>query len=324
MSARRTTAVFTALMLTLGAGVASAADAAAAPGTTGAPAAQGADSSVAAASAVDDDLAAFYARRVESLTRDDGWLTLVGLLWLKPGDNTFGRGKRNQLVLDHAALPDRAGTFHVRDGRVTFTAARGAGITVAGQPVTTVELANDRTGHPTLLEKGSLQLYVIERAGELLVRARDRSSPRLQKFAGLQHFPASPSWRIEARFEPYEPVRRIPIMNVLGFEDQMVSPGAIVFTRDGREYRLDAVVTKPTDTELFVMFADATTGHETYGAGRFLYTPLPKDGRVTIDFNRAINPPCAFNVFATCPLPPQQNRLSLRVDAGELKYAGEH
>jgi uncharacterized protein (DUF1684 family) len=113
-------------------------------------------------------------------------------------------------------------------------------------------------------------------------------------------------------------------MNVLGYEDLMPSPGAIVFTKDGRELRLDAVQLQPTDPELFVMFADATTGHETYGAGRFLYVPLPKDGRVAVDFNRAINPPCAFNVFATCPLPPEQNRLPIRVEAGELKYAGEH
>jgi uncharacterized protein (DUF1684 family) len=274
--------------------------------------------------APDADLAAFRAEREASLTRDDGWLTLVGLLWLKPGDNTFGRGKRNQLVLDHPSLPERAGTFRVVDDRVTFTAARGAGITVGGKPVTTLDVVDDHPGPATLFERGSLQFYVIERAGHLLIRARDRESPRVRGFVGLQYFPVSAEWRFDARFEPYEPVHRIPIMNVLGYEDLMTSPGAIVFTKDGHEFRLDAIHVNPSAKELSVMFADATTGHETYGAGRFLFIPLPKDGHVVVDFNRAINPPCAFNVFATCPLPPAQNRLAVRVEAGELKYAGEH
>lgn len=283
-----------------------------------------APSSTGATAAPDADLAAFRAERVASLKGDEGWLTLVGLLWLKPGDNTFGRGERNSLVLDDPALPERAGTFRVHDGRVTFTAARGAHVTVDGKPVATIEIAHDHPGPATMLECGPVQFHVIERAGRLLVRARDPQSPRVRAFAGLEYFPVSSEWRFDARFEPYEPVHRIPIMNVLGYEDLMTSPGAIVFTKDGREFRLDAIRVRPTSPELFVMFADGTTGHETYGAGRFLFTPLPKDGHVAVDFNRSINPPCAFNMFATCPLPPAQNRLAVRVEAGELKYAGEH
>jgi uncharacterized protein (DUF1684 family) len=197
-------------------------------------------------------------------------------------------------------------------------------VRVAGAPVRTVALASDRGGAPTLLERGPLQFYVIERAGRLAVRVRDRASPRRSEFAGLEYFPPAGDWLVPARFEPHVPARTIPIMNVLGYEDTMVSPGALVFEKDGREWRLDAILERPEATELFVMFADATTGRETYGAGRFLYTALPRDGRVSLDFNRAYNPPCAFNLFATCPLPPEQNRLALRIDAGELKYAGEH
>lgn len=269
-------------------------------------------------------LAAWRAERVARLTAEDGWLTLVGLLWLQPGENTFGRGAGNSLVLDHPALPARAGTFRVRGDAIAFSAHPGADVRVAGAPVRTVELASDRGGTPTVLERGPLQFFVIERAGRLAVRVRDRENPRRGEFAGLEYFPAAGDWIVPARFEPHTPARTIPIMNVLGYEDPMVSPGALVFEKDGREWRLDAILERPEATELFVMFADATTGRETYGAGRFLYTALPRDGRVSLDFNRAYSPPCAFNLFATCPLPPEQNRLALRIDAGELKYAGEH
>jgi uncharacterized protein (DUF1684 family) len=114
-------------------------------------------------------------------------------------------------------------------------------------------------------------------------------------------------------------------VNILGMEEEAQSPGAVVFSKDGREWRLDTVLETPGDKELFIMFADSTSGHETYGAGRFLYIPLPQGQTALVDFNKAFNPPCALNDFATCPLPPSQNRLKLRVDAGEKKYAGpEH
>ena len=120
----------------------------------------------------------------------------------------------------------------------------------------------------------------------------------------------------------YQPAHHIKIMNILGMEQDMESPGALVFSKDGRDWRLDAVLEQPGDTELFVMFADATSGHETYGAGRFLRVPLPAGDTVRVDFNKAYNPPCALNDFATCPLPPSQNRLRLRIEAGEKTYAG--
>jgi uncharacterized protein (DUF1684 family) len=269
-------------------------------------------------------LATWRAGRVAALTGEDGWLTLVGLLWLQPGANTFGRDAGNALVLDHPALPALAGTFRVTDRSVSFTAADGADVRVAGAPVTTLELASDRSGAPTLLERGPLRLHVIERAGRLAVRVRDRDNPLRREFAGLQYFPATPGWIVDARFEPYTPARKIPIMNVLGYEEDMLAPGALVFDKDGREWRLDAVLERADASELLLMFADGTTGRETYGAGRFLQAALPRDGRVTLDFNRAYSPPCAFNLFATCPLPPAQNRLGLRIEAGELKYAGQH
>jgi uncharacterized protein (DUF1684 family) len=262
------------------------------------------------------------ARRVEGLTGDDGWLTLAGLFWLKQGDNSFGRGAGNLLMLDNPALPDTAGSFLVTGQRVRFVARPGAGVTHEGEPVSSLDMAADTTGKPTVLARGALRFFVIERAGNLGVRVRDLDNPHRLQFRGLSYFPVSTAWVITARFEPYRPAHRLRIVNILGMQEDAESPGALVFIKNGREWRLDTILEQPGDKELFVMFADRTSGHETYGAGRFLYAPLPAGDTVRVDFNEAYNPPCALNDFATCPLPPWQNRLKLRVDAGEKTYAG--
>ena len=261
-------------------------------------------------------------QRIESLTSDSGWLTLVALFWLKDGGNTFGRDPGNSLALDNLALAATAGTFEVSQHTVRFIADPQGGVTYAGQPVQTLALQSDASATPTVLASGTLRFFVIERAGNLGVRVRDLNNPHRRQFLGLSYFPVSTDWVFSARFEPYEPARRIRIVNILGMEQELVSPGAVIFNKDGREWRLDAVLEQPGDQELFIMFADATSGHETYGAGRFLYVPLPSGGRVQLDFNKAYNPPCALNDFATCPLPPPQNRLQLPIAAGEKTYAG--
>jgi uncharacterized protein (DUF1684 family) len=262
------------------------------------------------------------AQRLEALTSDSGWLTLTGLFWLREGENSFGRAAGNTLVLDHPALAEHCGTFIMSGHAVRFIAAPGSGVTHQGQPVSSLELAADTSGHPTELASGPLRFFVIERAGNLGVRVRDLDNPHRTSFQGLSYFPVSTAWVFDARFERYLPARRITIINILGMEQEYESPGAVVFVKDGREWRLDTVLEAPGDRELFIMFADATSGHETYGAGRFLYVPLPSGGRTRLDFNKAYNPPCALNDFATCPLPPQQNHLKLRVEAGEKTYVG--
>src|SRR5215469_7736821 len=262
------------------------------------------------------------AQRVTALTSDDGWLTLAGLFWLKDGDNSFGRAAGNTLVLDNPALAEHCGTFILSGHRVRFSVASEGGVTHDGQPVSSLELSADTSGNPTVLASGPLRFFVIERAGHLGVRVRDLNNPHRTGFQGLSYFPVSTDWVFEARFEPYQPARHIRIINILGMEQEYESPGAVVFVKDGREWRLDAVLEEPGDRELFIMFADATSSHETYGGGRFLYVPLPSAGRTRLDFNKAYNPPCALNDFATCPLPPLQNRLKLRVEAGEKTYAG--
>jgi uncharacterized protein len=267
-------------------------------------------------------VAAWREQRRNSLTSDTGWLTLAGLFWLKEGENSFGRAAANALRLDNPSLADTAGSFDLTGHKVRFTARPQSGVTHDGAPVTSLELASDASGEPTVLASGALRFFVIERAGNLGVRVRDLENPRRRQFGGLSYFPVSTGWVFDARFVPYEPVRHIRIVNILGMEEEDVSPGAVVFSHEGHEYRLDSVLEQPGDKELFIMFADATSGHETYGGGRFLYVPLPANGSTRLDFNKAYNPPCALNDFATCPLPPPQNRLTLRIDAGEKVYAG--
>jgi hypothetical protein len=257
------------------------------------------------------------AERVAELTNDTGWLNLVGLFWLAEGPNTFGRAPANTLVLDNPGLAPTAGTFVLANGHVTFTANPNSGITHGGQPVTSIDLVSDAKESPTVVSSGPLRFFVIERAGKVGVRVRDVDR---RNFHGLKYFPIDAAWALEARFEPYDPQKHITIVNVLGLEEDMVSPGALVFTRHGKEARLDAMLESPNSTDLFVMFADTTSGHETYGAGRFIHVPFATNGKTSIDFNEAYNPPCAFNNFATCPLPPSQNRLALKVTAGEKTY----
>lgn len=264
---------------------------------------------------------AWRAQRARSLTSDNGWLTLAGLFWLKPGNNSFGRDPGNALQLSNPALAAHAGTFVLSGKEVRFEAAPDGRVTHDGQAVGSLALQSDAAGEPTLLASGPLRFFVIERAGNLGVRVRDLNNPHRREFRGLDYFPVSGGWALQARFEPYVPQRQIKIINILGMEEEVASPGAVVFTRDGHEWRLDTVLESPEDKELFIMFADATSGHETYGGGRFLYIPLPEGGTAQLDFNKAFNPPCALNDFATCPLPPPQNHLKLRIDAGEKTYA---
>jgi len=267
------------------------------------------------------EIEAWRQERNEGLKKEDGWLTLVGLYWLKPGENRFGSDPGNPVILPKGKAPGVAGALHVEGNAVTVSVEPGVAITADGQEVKTgMPLKMDADGKPTTLELGSLRFYVIKRGDRLGVRIKDRESPLRTGFKELDTYPIQPDWRVVARFEPYKE-KKIPIANIVGQVDDVPSPGAVVFDWQGKTYRLDALEGSP-EGGLFLVFGDKTNGKETYGAGRFLDTDPPKDGKVVVDFNTAYNPPCAFTAFATCPLPPPQNKLSIAVPAGEKKFAG--
>ena len=267
------------------------------------------------------EIDAWHAQRVSRLLAPDGWLSLVGLFWLEEGEHRFGADPANDLVFP-APAPAFVGSF-VRQGRTVRVRVRpGAAVEKEGEPVTELELASDKHRRPTVLTLGSLSFLVIERGARIGVRLRDLDSTARRSFAGIERYPVRQKWRVVGRFEPYRPTRSLAVPTVIGTAESSPSPGAIAFELGGKAQRVDAVL-EEGESELFIIFADPTNGRATYGAGRFLYADQPDaEGRVVLDFNKAYNPPCAFTPFATCPLPPPQNRLSVPVEAGEKKAGG--
>jgi uncharacterized protein (DUF1684 family) len=259
-------------------------------------------------------------QREQGLRAPDGWLAVVGLHWLRDGTSTVGSDKTSDIVLPLPA-PPRVGVLEFAKDRAVIHVASGVTVKAQGKAVTDLELHSDKGGHPDVLAVGPVSMYVIERGGRFALRVKDPESARRRNFKGLDWYPVRESYRITARFVPYDPPKPIPIANVLGMVEPMPSPGYVVFQLNGRELHLDPVLEDPAAKELFFIFRDTTAGKQTYPAGRFLYSPMPKDGHVVLDFNKAYSPPCAFTSFATCPLPPRQNRLEVRIEAGEKRPA---
>lgn len=267
------------------------------------------------------EIGQWQARRADGLRKEDSWLTLVGLHWLEEGANSFGSGAKGKVVLPPSA-PASAGTLTLTAGRVTLEPA--VPMTVDGKPVEKSMrlLADADENGPTVVQMGSYRFNVIRRGDRFGLRVKDSNAPTRLHFQGLEYYPIDSKWRVEAKLEPYQPVKKVRIQDVTGMVQDYESPGSLVFTIDGKEYRLDPM---REEERLFIIFKDETSRDTTYPAGRYLYSDMPgPDGKVIVDFNRAYNPPCAFTDFATCPLPPPQNRLALRVEAGEKKVAGGH
>lgn len=249
-----------------------------------------------------------------SLKQERGWLSVAGLFWLEEGENSFGTDTAPTIRIPDG--PPVAGSF-TRRGKEVYLESPAEGITVNGASPTAVALKSDASGRPDSIRVGRVQMNVIQRGDRIGIRLYDPLAETRTKFKGRTWFPADEKWVIRAKFVPYNPPKKVSILNVLGDRSVVPVPGYIEFKRDGKTQRLDA---QGDQSGLFLNFQDATSGKETYPSGRFLDTPGPKDGFVEIDFNRAVNPPCAFTLFATCPLPPPGNRLSIPVRAGEKTH----
>ena len=274
------------------------------------------------AAAADDyaqSIATERAARVARLTTPTGWLTVVGLHWLNVGDNSVGTAADNTLKL--AGGPPYLGTVTLAaDGKITFTPASGALVQVDGA-TGPAELRYKGEGKPSTVTSGTLSFFVIQRNEKLGLRVKDSAAEARKNFLGLDYFPLDPTWRIEAQWVPFDPPHEVKITNILGQVSPASVPGKAVFTRDGHNFELIPIDEGPGEP-LFFVVSDETSGTETYGACRFVYAAPPKDGKVILDFNLALSPPCAFTAFATCPLPPKENRMPVRVTAGEKNYRG--
>jgi uncharacterized protein (DUF1684 family) len=261
--------------------------------------------------------------RVARLSKPDGWLSLVGLHWVEPGTHRLGMADSNDVQLRTG--PATLGVLAIVDGKATFTPDPNAGVTIDGKPATgEAALKTDATTDPkgptiVAFNKGTANFQIIERSGNFALRVKDANAPTRTGFLGIDYFDPDPSWRINARFEPHPKGKTIPIASVINTIDPMMNPGTVAFDKDGKTYRLEAV--DEGDGRLFLIFADRTNGKSTYGF-RFLYADPPKNGMTVVDFNQSYNPPCVFTHYATCPLPPPENRLDLTITAGEKSYRG--
>ena len=259
-------------------------------------------------------------QREADLKAEDSWLTVSGLFWLKEGVTSIGTdAKHVDIVLPENSAPSQVGSLELAGGVVTLVVSDGVAVTVNDQTVHkyVMRFADDKT--PDQFKVGSLNLGVIKRGERYGLRVRDKNSPARLRFNGLRWFPAQEKYKIVATFTPFAVPKEIIIMNVLGDELKLKTPGLLSFELNGQHFELRPLI--EDEKRLFIIFRDLTAGDTTYPAGRFLYADLPKEGKVILDFNRAENPPCAFTDFATCPLPPRQNYMKTRIEAGELNYA---
>ncbi|HWC65549.1 MAG TPA: DUF1684 domain-containing protein, partial [Thermoanaerobaculia bacterium] len=237
----------------------------------------------------------------------------------QPGANSVGSDSSNTVVLPKS-MPARAGTIELDGKEIRWEPAPGSPFAAAGAPAGPMSLVSDESGDPTVLSAGNVSFFVISRSGRTGVRVKDSDSEVRRTFRGLEHYPVSSEWRFDARFVPYPQPKHVTVPTILGFPEDDVAPGEIEFTWRGKPYRVMPIFEQGSD-ELFIIFGDRTNGKTTYGGGRFVYAPIPKDGKTVLDFNKAYNTPCVFTPYATCALPPPPNHLPIEVTAGEKMYA---
>ena len=267
-----------------------------------------------------------YVREIEKWRTDhqaeikdeNGWLTVAGLFWLKDGTNSIGAGSGFDIELTEN-FKGKFGVIEFNNGAATLKVENGVEALNEGKQISSIELVSDEKGKPSVIQTGSQTFYLIKREDRFGIRLKDKNSKERVNFKGLKWFPINEKYKIEARFEAFSEPKEVLIPNVLGGNFKMKSPGVLRFKLNGKKYSLEPVLEVGSD-ELFIIFRDATSRTKTYGAGRFLYAKKAVDGKVVLDFNKAENPPCAFTPFATCPLPPPQNRLDVKIKAGEKRY----
>lgn len=277
----------------------------------------------AAKRAYDKEILDWRHDRLQRLQNPTGWLSLVGMHWIEPGTTRVGSGEQNGTRL--SVGPAHIGMLTLtKDGKLSLRPEPGTDVTIDGQPATgPVNLVSDADAGdagPTVVgfNKGDASFIVIKRGDKYALRVRDAMSPTRTGFAGIPYFDIDPAFRVKAKFTPHPPGQKIDIVNILSMVEPMDNPGTVTFEKDGKSFTMEAV--DEGDHRLFLIYADRTSGHESYAAARFLYAEYPgPDGTTIVDFNKGYNPPCAFTSYSTCPMPPLQNRLDIAITAGEKK-----
>jgi uncharacterized protein len=244
------------------------------------------------------------------------WMNLAGLFWLEEGENPFGSDASNKIA--HPAFPQlHCGSFVLANRRVFFKPLPGIEFTSENPSPDSRPLNTDKDDNTDMVNIGSLAMKVIIRGGSPLIRMWDRESPEKAKFNGLKYYPVNEEYRITAKFIRYDPPKTVKKMEIIGTETEVVLLGQARFNLRGADCTLEA---EKSGDKLLLHFADSTNAKTTYGGGRRVYVPIPESDEFILDFNLADNWPCAYTPYATCPLPPQENRLQIPIEAGELKY----
>jgi uncharacterized protein (DUF1684 family) len=265
--------------------------------------------------AYEDEILQWRQRVEASLRGEESWLSLAGLFWLAPGENTIGSGGGSTILLPEGTTPEAAGVIDFNGTQAVFRAAPGVAAHVDEERVETITLQPDVSGLPTRVRVGDVTFAIVRRGKRWGVRVWNRNHPARRAFPGRGWYPIDESYRVPARFVRYDPPRPIMITNVLGDSEPTPCPGHVDFELKGAPVRL--LVTDCDEEGLFLIFADLTNGKTTYPPGRFLATGPVEAEQVTLDFNRAYSPPCAFTPYATCPLPPAENHIQIAIEAGE-------
>jgi uncharacterized protein (DUF1684 family) len=264
---------------------------------------------------------AYRQKRADWMRSERSPLALAGLFWLKEGESTFGTAAVNDIILPPGSAPAKAGRFKVHGNRVTVTLEHGVAMRLAGQPISSGQLKSDAGGvPPDLLELNDLRMKVIQRGEQLALRLIHLKNPPLLRFKRLDFYDIDPAYRVEGTFTPHRPAKKIRVAMITGQVEELECPGFVEFALQGRNHKLEPVYETAGDPRLYFMFKDATNGPETYGGGRYLYSALPRKGKVVLNFNQAHNPYCAYNSYSTCGIPPVQNWLKVAIRAGEKKY----
>ena len=264
------------------------------------------------------EIETWRAEHEESYTRN--WVTIEGLHFLKTGTQSAGSAPGNDVVLI-ASLPAHLGRFTVASDAVTFDAEPGSAITINGAPAVSAKvLRDDGAEEPDVIEANGASVVVHRSGTRISLRVRDPNGERARTFQGFEWFPIGRDYQVLGRFIADETSRNLPVVNTFGDVDSYETEGVVEFTLNGETLRLRPFTSEPG--RFFFVFNDATSGVETYEAARFLYSDLRQDATTILDFNEAYNPPCSFNPFTTCPIPLPENRLPIKVLAGEKKYRG--
>jgi uncharacterized protein (DUF1684 family) len=270
------------------------------------------------AAELEEEVRSYRQARAARLTSKNGWLSLIDKVWLDEGVHRIGAADGSEIRLPEGKSPALVGMVERLGDVVTLRAAPGVELRARGEIVTSLVLRSDTVENPDVVTFGTFSFELLRRGDDFAFRVRDTESPMLRAFRGVPAYPVDPTWRVVARLERYPQEREVILEDGDGRPQPYTAPGIAAFERAGVTYRLEPVY-ESDRRRLFVLFSDRTNADETYGAGRFLYAPLPQSDRVVLDFNKAFNPPCAFTPHAVCPLPAPNNRLLLRVEAGEKR-----